>query len=166
MALEAVGVIPDAQPLAVLPADIDLEQVEEDLLVTARDRFGEAALRQALAAPSHVIVKRFPGMAPPPPAGAGPDWRPAHPVALLAKEKDRWFAATARGWREADAVATAVIENTLASEAFRVEPERIGPCPDYGASLLLAKVPGRPREIRSARCTSQTDKIAYEALRA
>ena len=166
VALEAVGVVSQARPAGFRAAAIEIEQVEEDLLVTARDRFGETAVRQALAAPSHVIVKRFPGMPPPPPPGAGADWRPTNPVALLAKEGDRWFAATARGWREADAVATAVIEDTLTSEAFRVEPERIGPCPDYGASLLLAKVPGRQREVRSAHCTSQTDKIAYEALRA
>ena len=164
-ALEAVGVVSDAKPLEALLPGIELEQVEEDLLVTARDRFGETAVRQALAAPSHVIVKRFPGRPPQPPADAGPDWRPMIPVALLAKEGDTWFAATARGWREADAVATSEIEDTLTSGAFRVEPDRIGPCPDYGASLLLAKVPGRQREVRSAWCTSQTDKVVYEALR-
>jgi hypothetical protein len=156
----------DARPLEVLPPGTELKRVEEDLLVTARDRYGETAVRQALAAPSHVFVKRFPGMAPPPPPNAGADWRPTIPFALLAKEGDRWFAATARGWREADAVATSVIEDTLTSEAFRVEPDRTGPCPDYGASLLLAKVPGRQREVRSAQCTGQTDKIVYEALRA
>lgn len=165
-ALEAVGVVSEAQPLETLPPGIELERIEQDLLATARDRFGENAVRQALAAPSHVIVKRFPGMPSPPPPNAGADWRPTIPTALLAKEGDRWFAATARGWREADAVATAVIEDTLTSETFRVEPERIGPCPDYGASLLLAKVPGRQREVRSAQCTSQTDKVVYEALRA
>ncbi|MXP40892.1 hypothetical protein GRI75_04435 [Altererythrobacter soli] len=165
-ALEAVGVVSEVRPLDTLPAGVELRQVEQDLLATARDRFGETAVRRALAAPSHVIVKRFPGMSPPPPPNAGPDWRPAIPVALLAKEGDRWFAATARGWREADAVATAVIEDTLTSEAFREEPERIGACPDYGASLLLAKLPGREREVRSALCTSQTDKVVYEALRA
>jgi hypothetical protein len=165
-ALEAVGVVSEVQPLETLPAEVDVKQIEQDLLATARDRFGEAAVRQALAAPSHVIVKRFPGMAPPPPPNAGPDWRLPIPVALLAKEGDRWFAATTSGWREADAVATSVIEETLTSETFREEPERIEACPDYGASLLLAKVPGREREVRSALCTSQTDKVVYEALRA
>lgn len=165
-ALEAVGVLSETRPLESLPADISMKQVEQDLLVTARDRFGETALRQALAARSHVIVKRFPGRAPQPPADAGLDWRPTLPVALLAKEGDRWFAATPRGWREADAVAIAVIVDTLTSEAFRVEPQRIGPCPDYGTGLLLAKLPGVQREVRSAGCTSQTDKIVYEALRA
>ena len=50
VALEAVGVVSDARPLEILPAGIELEQVEEDLLVTARDRFGETAVRQAPAA--------------------------------------------------------------------------------------------------------------------
>lgn len=165
-ALEAVGVVSETRPLEALPPGVGLKLVEQDLLVTARDRFGETAVRQALAAQSHVIVKRFPGRPPEPPADAGRDWRPTLAVALLAKEGERWFAATPRGWREADAVATAVIEETLTSEAFRVEPEQIGPCPDYGTALLLAKVPGRLREVRSAGCASQADKVVYEALRA
>ncbi|HVM23509.1 MAG TPA: hypothetical protein VM308_09475, partial [Sphingomicrobium sp.] len=49
------------RPLDTLPAAADLATVRSDLIATARERFGTAALNRALAAPTHLIVKRFAG---------------------------------------------------------------------------------------------------------
>jgi hypothetical protein len=154
------------RPLETLPAEAGLADVEADLLATARERYGTAALERALAAPTHVIVKRFAGMAPPPPPGAGPDWRPPTPSAMLIKDEGRWLAATPDGWRAADSAATAEIEAVIASRAFWSEPATNLPCPDAGALLLLIKAPSRERTVRISRCTSVAQQIVLAALRA
>src|SRR4051812_38478187 len=79
------------RPLDILPAGFDPVLVRRDVLATAAERFGSASLDEALAAPAHLIVKRFAGMAPPPPAGAGPDWRAPTPSALLIRRSTGWF---------------------------------------------------------------------------
>ena len=153
-------------PLEVLPADADLAAVRSDLLATAADRFGQAALDQALAAPTHLIAKRFMGMVPPPPPGAGPDWVAPTPTALLMKGAEGWVIATGTGWRPAKADAAAEIDQVIASPAFWSEAPTNLPCPDYGASLLLLKVPGKKETVRKSSCTSVADKAVLAALRA
>ena len=160
------GVDPDRRPLDVLPADVALTEVEADLLATARDRFGQAATDRALAAPIHLIVTRFAGMAPPPPPGAGPDWRPPTPTALLYKERGTWMVATDTGWRQARAQVSDELDAILAGSALWSESATIPACPDYGASLLLLKIPERARIIRNHQCTSETSRLIGAALQA
>ena len=157
---------PPGRPLETLPAGARLQQVETDLLDTARKRFGDAALTRALAAPTHLIVKRFVGMAPPPPPGAGADWRPPTPNALVIREEGKWYAATDGGWRPASEAAIAELEPILASEAFRSESATVPACPDFGASNLLLKAPGRARIVRSHQCSSATTRAIEAAFRA
>jgi hypothetical protein len=171
-ALSACAVIPpapavdtDRRPLDSLPSGAPVAEVEADLLATARDRYGQAALDRALAAPSYLIVKRFAGFVLPPP-NAGPDWRAPTPTALLIQENGRWYAATATGWRAANAAAMARIEPIVASPAFRADPTSVPACPDFGASNLLARLPGVARTVRSHQCDSPTARIVDAALEA
>lgn len=160
-----VGIVTAERPLQVLPADVDLGEVRKDLLTTAAGRFGQAALADALAAPAHLIAKRFAGMLPPPPPGETmPEYVP--PAALLMKGNGGWMVATASGWRHASADVAAEIDRVIADPAFWSEPPTNLPCPDYGASLLLLKVPDRPETIRKSSCTSVADKAVLAALRA
>ena len=161
------GDAPRGRPLDVLPAGADLALVREDLIATAAQRFGEGALAQARAAPTYLIAKRFAGMAPPPPPGAGADWTAPTPTALLMKGMDGWLVADGRGgWRAANAEAAAEIDQVIADRAFWSEPAASQPCPDYGASLLLLKVPGRSETVRKSMCTSVADRAVLAALRA
>lgn len=160
------AVDPDRRPLEVLPAGTPLAEVEADLLATARDRFGQAALDRALAAPIHLVAKRFAGMVPPPPPGAGADWRPPTPAALLYKEAGTWMAATPGGWRQVGPAVSDALDRALASRSFLNEPATVPACPDFGASQLLLKAPDRPRIVRSHQCTSESSRVVEEALRA
>ena len=99
------------RPLDTLPGDAELTRVREDLLATAADRFGAASLSEARAAPTHLVVKRFVGMAPPPPPGAGADWKPTPAAALLVRRAEGWMVATASGWRGADGATAAGAAN-------------------------------------------------------
>jgi len=150
----------------VLPPGVDRASVRADLLATARERYGAEAVQRALASPVHLIVKRFAGMAPPPPPGAGPDWTVPTPSALLIREGSRWLVATGSGWREAKADASAEIDSLLADRQLWAEPFYTPACPDYGASLLLLKVPGRAETVRNSQCTSQGSRVVEAALRA
>jgi hypothetical protein len=154
------------RPLEVLHGDATLAVVEADLLATARERYGALALQRALAAPTHLIVKRFAGRAPPPPSGAGPGWMPPTPSALLMRAEGRWLAATLDGWRDADRDAAAEIDAAMASREFWNEPAASFPCPDYGASLMLLKAPQRARTVRNSKCPGISDRIVQAALRA
>lgn len=158
--------IPAARPLDTLPAGADLALVRQDLLATAANRFGAKALDEALASPTYLVAKRFAGMAPPPPPGAGPDWTPPTPAALLIKRPAGWLVATAGGWRLANADAAVELDQTLADPRFWKEPAYIPPCPDYGASLLLLKAPGKAQTVRNSTCTSVAEKAVLAALRA
>ena len=166
VAAEPASVDPDRRPLDTLPANARLSEVEADLLATARERYGDARIDRALAMPDHLIVKRFAGMAPPPPPGAGADWRPPTPSALLTKQSGRWLVATPDGWREANREATAEIDALLATEDFWNESASVPACPDFGASNLLLKVPSRARIVRSHQCTSATTRVIEAAFRA
>ena len=157
---------PDRRSLEVLPAGVALAEVEADLLATARERFGQAALDRALAAPIHLMVKRFAGMAPPPPPGAGPDWRPPTPTALLYKERGTWMVATDTGWRQARIEAAEQLDAIFANRRFWAEPPIIFACPDFGAGLMLVKRPENARIVRNHQCTSETSRLVSEALRA
>ena len=158
--------VPASRPLEVLPTGVDSATVRSDLLATARDRFGEAALDRALGAPTHLIVKRFAGMAPPPPPGAGPDWRVPTPAALLIREGSNWLVATPEGWRSANAQAAAELDSLLGTPNLWSEPFYTPACPDYGASLLLLKVPGKAETLRNSQCTSLASRVVEDALRA
>ena len=154
------------RPLDILPAEADLARVRADLLATAADRFGAAALSEARAAPTHLAVKRFVGMAPPPPPGAGADWRPMPAAALLVRRAQGWMAATGNGWRRADADAAIELDAIIADPAFWSEPAYTPPCPDFGASLLLLTVPGHSETVRNSTCMSRASRMVEAALRA
>ena len=141
-------------------------QVRQDLLATAAARFGSEALKEAVASPTHLIAKRFAGMAPPPPPGAGPDWRAPTPATLLVRRSDGWFVAADDGWRSARSEAAAELDRVIADPRFWSEPAYIPPCPDYGASLLLLKVAGRPETVRNSTCTGIAEKAVLAALSA
>jgi hypothetical protein len=149
-----------------LPADADLALVRTDLIATASHRFGTDAVRTALAARAYLIAKRYSGMAPPPPPGAGPNWVPPTPTALLMRDARGWSVATAAGWRPADSVAAAEIDRVIADAAFWSEAPAKMACPDYGASLLLLKAPGRAETVRNGQCPNQAEAALLAALRA
>ena len=155
-----------ARPLEVLPPGVSASSVRADLIATAGERFGQAALDRAMAAPTHLIAKRFAGMAPPPPPGAAPDWQPPTPAALLIRDSSGWSVATADGWRAADPTAAAELDRLIGDARFWAEPFFTQACPDYGASLLLLKVPGRPETVRNSQCTSRSASVVDAALRA
>ena len=157
---------PAARPLDVMPPGFDPALVRSDLLATARDRFGAAAIERALGAPTHLIVKRFAGMPPPPPPGAGPDWRAPTPAALLIRESSGWLVAAPDGWRTANAEAATELEALIADPRFWSEPAYTEPCPDFGANLLLLKLPGRAETVRNSLCMSQAARAVQAALRA
>lgn len=166
MPAQPVAVDTARRPLDTQSGEARMADIEADLLATARSVYGDTALVRALNAPKHLVIKRFIGMAPPPPPGAGADWRPPTPSALLMEEGGRWYAATAAGWRPASAEPIAEIEALLASEEFQAEAATIPACPDYGASNLLVKVPGRARTVRSHQCSSATTRVIEAAFRA
>ena len=144
----------------------DLSVARQDLLATASARYGAKALNEALAAPAFVIAKRFAGLAPPPPPGAGPDWVPATPTALLIKRGQGWSTATATGWRDVGPAAAAALDHAIAEPRLWEEAAFIPPCPDYGASLLMLKIPGKAPSVRKSTCTSFADKVVSAALQA
>ena len=153
------------RPLDTLPGDADLVRVRDDLLATAADRFGAAALSEARAAPAHLVVKRFVGMAPPPPPGAGADWKLTPAAALLVRRADGWMVAAGTGWRRADQEAAAELDTIIADPTFWSEPAYTPPCPDFGASLLLLKAPRHSETVRNSTCTSRASRIVEAALR-
>jgi hypothetical protein len=154
------------RPLDVLPPGFDPALVRSDLLATARDRYGDAAVERALTAPTHLVVKRFAGMAPPPPPGAGPHWRPPTPSAVLVRENNAWTVATATGWRAAQPEPAAELDSLLAEARFWSEPAYVPPCPDAGASLLLLKIPDHAETVRNSTCSSLAERLVSAALRA
>jgi hypothetical protein len=154
------------RPLDTLPAQVDLTRVREDLLATATERFGAGALSEARAGATHLVVKRFVGMAPPPPPGAAADWRPTPAAALLVRRAEGWLVATGSGWRRADQEAATELDTIIADPAFWSEPTYTEPCPDYGASLLLLKAPGHSETVRNSLCQSRASATVEAALRA
>ena len=132
--------------------------------MTARERFGEPAVRRALAAPTYVFAKFYHGMLPPPQPG-DPPYKP--PMALLMREDGQWLAASPDGYRPARADATAQLDSLLASRDFWPAPTTGGPgCTDAGASLLMLKVPQRAETVRIGTCgeTELNERAARLAL--
>ena len=154
------------RPLDTLPSQANLTLVRQDLLATAAHRFGVAVLDEARAAPTHLAVKRFVGMAPPPPPDASADWRPTPAAALLVRRADGWMVATVTGWRAAHSDAAAELDRVIADPEFWGEPAYIPPCPDFGASLSLLKVPRKAEPDRNSTCMSQASQLVEAALRA
>ena len=165
-AVVATETLPSSvEPLLTLPAEASFPLVRQDLLATAADRVGPARLEEARAATTYLIVKRFAGMLPPPPPGAVTTL-PTPPAALLVKRVEGWMVATPDGWRPAAPDAAAEIDSILANAAFWNEPAYTPPCPDFGASLLLLKVPGNTETVRNSTCMSQASRLVEAALRA
>jgi len=154
------------RPLEVLQGDASLATARSDLIATARDKFGAAAVDRALAAPTHLLVKRYAGMVPPPPPGADPDWRPATPAALLIRESSGWLVATPSGWRAANAGPARELDRIITDAAFWREPAFTPACPDYGAQLLLLRTAGKAETVRNSQCSSQAAQAVEAALAA
>ena len=112
-------VIPGGPAPTVLQAGFDRVGIEHDLLVTARERFGDGTVRRALAAPTYLFAKMYHGMLPPPQPGA-PPYQP--PMALLVRENGQWLAAGRDGYRPANASKVAGIEALLADRSFWSTP--------------------------------------------
>lgn len=150
-----------------LEAGFDRAVIERDILLTARSRVGEAAIRRALAADSYIFAKYYPGMMPPPPPGMPPNWRPRFPFALLFEENGRWLVATPSGVRPAEPAALAKVQAALADTKFWAQPNWTPPrCTDAGASILLIKAAGRSETLRRGSCgeTELTQRLVLAAL--
>ena len=154
------------RPLEVLPPGFDPVSVRADLIATARDRYGTAAVERATASPAYLIGKRFYGMVPPPPPGAGADWRAPTPSVLMIRENGRWLVATENGWRDAKPEAAAEIDRRIAEARLWSEAAYTPPCPDFGANLLLLKVPGHPETVRQSLCSGAAADLVQTALSA
>jgi hypothetical protein len=148
----AERVIPAGPPPASIDYGFDRAKIEHDLLATARARFGEGAVRRALAAETYLLAKYYHGRSPPPPPGAIS--RPIEPLmGMLVKEGGRWLAATPTGFRQARTEAIGGIETILADRAFWAEPEWGPPgCTHSGASLFMMKAPPRREIVRRGVC--------------
>ena len=156
----------DIRPLDSISSNPPLATVRQDLIATARERFGSAAVERALKSPTFLFVKRFAGMVPPPPPGADLNWRPPTPSALLIKDEGQWLiAVSGGGWREAKAPVADELDLLLGEQRFWSEPSYIPPCPDFGASLVLLKVPTRREVVRTSTCSSRTATAVSSALR-
>ena len=146
------------------------QTTEQDLLWSAKQLFGEQLVRRALSASAYIFAKHYQGMLPPPPPDAGPDWRyPEPPTAVLFVENGLWLVATKDGIRQARPDKVDEIRHTLTGERLWNEPVWAPPgCTDAGASLLLAKIPGRPEIVRSASCgaTGGSEALVFRALEA
>lgn len=168
----AARVLPTSAPTQEqrMNAELVAQTSEQDLLWSALQLFGEPLVRRALAADAYIFAKHYPGMLPPPPPGAGADWKyPEPPTAVLFVEHGLWMAATREGVRQARIEKVQEIRRVLMTDKFWKEPVWAPPgCTDAGASLLLLKVPGRPEVVRSASCgaTGGSEAIVFRALEA
>lgn len=145
----------------------DMSEIRADLMSSVRSRVGDAAVDYVMAQPTHLIAKVYPGMSPPPPPGAGPEWRPPSPSAALYHDGTRWMVATATGFRAAKAEEAAVIDQIIADPSFWGEPVNARPgCTDAGAALFLVKVPGRVETVRRGACVTAPlgERLAYKAV--
>ena len=151
-------------------SDLVRETTEQDLLWSAQQLFGEQLVRRALTSDHHIFAKHYQGMLPPPPPGAGPDWKyPEPPTAVLFVENGTWLAATREGVRQARPDKVQEIRTILSGRSFWNEPLWAPPgCTDAGASLLLLKIAGRPEVVRSASCgaTGGSEALVFRALEA
>jgi hypothetical protein len=149
----AERVIPAGLPPTSINYGFDPAAIQYDLLTSARARFGEDAVRRALAAETYLLAKHYHGRSPPPPPPGTP-YRPLEPrMGMLVKEGGRWLAATPTGFGPAQAEAVAGIETILADRAFWAEPEWGQPgCTHSGASIFMLKAPRRDEIVRRGVC--------------
>jgi len=165
-------VLPTSAPTQQQRMNLDLvrQTSEQDLLWSALQQFGEPIVRRALAADVYIFAKHYQGMLPPPPPGAGLDWKyPDPPTAVLFIENGIWVAATREGVRQARPDKVQEIRQVLLVDKFWNEPVWAPPgCTDAGASLLLLKIPRRPEVVRSASCGASggSEAIVFRALEA
>jgi hypothetical protein len=75
-----------------------------------------------------------------------------------------WLVATGTGWRPAKPASAAELDRLVTDARFWNESPSIPPCPDYGASLLVLKVPEHPETTRKSSCTSVAEKAVFAAL--
>lgn len=165
----SVRLLPVGPEPEQLEAGFDRAAIERDLFLSARSRFGEAAIRRAFAAESYIFAKYYPGMMPPPPPGMGRDWKPKFPFVLLFEEKGQWLAATPSGVRPANPAAMGKVRAALAEPRFWKQPSWTPPrCTDAGASILLIKVRGRRETLRRGSCgeTELTQRLVLAAIEA
>lgn len=168
----AQRVLPTSAPTQQQRMNVDLvrQTTEQDLLWSAQQLFGEPMVRRALAADSYIFAKHYPGMLPPPPPGAGRDWKyPEPPTAVLFVENGTWLTVTREGVRQARPDKIQEVRRILSGQKFWKEPVWAPPgCTDAGSSLLLLKIPGHSEVVRSASCgaTDGSETLVFRALEA
>jgi hypothetical protein len=86
-------------------------------------------------------------------------------AALLVKRAEGWLVATSTSWRPANLEIGAELDRAIADPAFWTEAAYTPPCPDFGASLILLKVPGKAETVRHSTCISRASRMAEVALR-
>lgn len=160
---ESGTLIAAERPLQSPPAAAGPREIRKDLLATTAERFGRERLAEVLAAPSHLIAKRFASMLPPPPPGEAA-LNHVPPAALMMKTAQGWVIATPAGWRPAKPEAAATIDRVIGDPAFWTEPATSPPCAGYGASLLMLKVPGKAETVRQSSCPSFAEKAFLAAI--
>ena len=90
-------------------------------------------------------------------------------MAMLIRVDGQWLAATSIGFRAINPEKAATIDAVLGDAAFWAEPAWAQPgCTDAGGSLLMLKVPQRPRIVRQGACgaTQRTERLVFLALEA
>ena len=147
----------------------DPAEVRRDLEGSARARFGDALVDEALASPAFVLAKHYYGLSPPPILQPDGSYRfPEPPTAMLIRRDGAWLAARAGGgFAPVDPAKAAALEAALGEPAFRSEPAYLEPtCTDAGASLLWLKLPGRPTLFRKGACggTARTERAVFLVL--
>ena len=144
--------------------------VQADLETTARQRFGEALVAQALASDAYLFAKHYMGLPPPPIVQPDGSYKyPDPPMAMLVRRDGQWHAAAADGFRLAKADKAAAIEAMVRDADFWAEPAWAQPgCTDAGGSLLMLKVPRLERIVRQGACgaTQRTERLVFLALEA
>ena len=161
---------PVARPAESVGRHFDPVAVQADLETTARQRFGEALVAQALASDAYLFAKHYMGLPPPPIVQPDGSYKyPDPPMAMLVRRDGQWLAATANGFRPAKADKAAAVEAIVRDADFWAEPAWAQPgCTDAGGSLLMLKVPPRERIVRQGACgaTQRTERLVFLALEA
>ena len=156
------------RPTDSAAARFDAARVQSDLETTARQRFGDALVDRVLASPTYVFAKHYWGLPPPPKVQPDGSYKyPDPPMAMLVFENGNWLVATPGGLRPAKAEQAAQIDAILKDRLFWAEPAWSNPtCTDAGGSLLMLKVPVRPRIVRQGACgaTQLTERLVFRAL--
>jgi hypothetical protein len=81
-------------------------------------------------------------------------------AALLVRRAEGWLVATSTSWRPANREIGAELDRAIADPAFWTEAAYTPPCPDFGASLILLKVPGKVETVRYSTCISRASRMA------